>query len=68
MTAVFRSLIQGEWTEGTARAITRSSFHTEPDPSNLNKTLKFEIITAAPDYRNMSQEVRVFRKFLAGLS
>lgn len=66
MAVVFQDIIQGERTEGT-RDITRSNFQTEPDLSNPGTALAFETTTTAPAHRNMSQEVRVFRKFPAGL-
>lgn len=67
MATVFRGLIQGEWAGGIARAIAWSNLHTDTDPSDPNIMCKFGTITAAPAYRDMSQEVRVFRKFPAGL-
>jgi hypothetical protein len=67
MAAVFRGLIRGERAEGIAGVTTRSNFHSEPDPSDPDITWGFNTITAAPALRNISQEVRVFRKFPEGL-
>jgi hypothetical protein len=60
MAAVFRGLIQGERSEKISEAITQPTFYLETDPSNPRITNVFEIITATPPFRNMSQEVRVF--------
>ena len=67
MAAVFDGLILGEQAEETAEVITPSSFHIEPDPLDRSINWIFQTFTAAPALRNMSQEVRVFRKFSAGL-
>lgn len=67
MAVMFRDLIRGGGAKRTAEAITPSSFHAEPDPDDSRTIWIFQTTTATPALRNMSQEVRVFRKFPAGL-
>ena len=57
MAAVFRGLTRAEGGGGPAEATRRSTFHTEPEPANLNIILAFQTITTAPAHRGASQEV-----------